>query len=391
MPYVDYNEWYRREQQKRGQNPQLPNVGVRPTVQQPNLKPSAVQEILASPVGQEGIKQAGSAIYSYFNPATAATQAAAQGAAQAGTQAAAQTAAQQAALASGVYPGSLVGQAFTQAGTQAAAQGAAQAGTQAAAQGAAQGAAQAGTQGAAQAGASTASSAASAAGTALGVLGAAKGGYDLYRGIAGKQGARSTTMSGMSTGMAIGGLVGGPAGAAIGAAIGAAVGAGAGALRPPPKTQVEDKRWRALARRGFDVPQWVKQGIDIKDSGFRQDLAPDFVGYDEQGAWVNNKFAKSRKESDLTEQDISQYAVMPETFGSLWVDSDDQSKFQVANLARENNLLREHHGTLDINWTPRLLRQAQDILSGAIAENPEQAKRKRWVPLGKDEGWQPLR
>ena len=142
MPVVDYRTWYREEQRRRGINPDLPPVGVPRPIQQPDMKPSVLQEALASPIGQEVVKYAGKEIFDALNPTV--TQAATQGAAQAGTQAA----------------------------TQAAAQGAAQAGTQAAAQ--------AGTQGAAQAGASTAATAASALGQAAAVVGAAKGGYDLY-------------------------------------------------------------------------------------------------------------------------------------------------------------------------------------------------------------------
>lgn len=158
-----------------------------------------------------------------------------------------------------------------------------------------------------------------------------------------------------------------------------------------PQTRIEEKRWERLKQAGFDVPKWVEEGKDIKDSGFRQDLAPDFVGKDAEGNWVNNIFAKSRNEADLTAEDVNQYAVMPETFGTLWRDSNEQAKTQVANLARENNLLREYKGTLDVNWTPELMRRAQDILANSVAQNPEQAKRMRWSPLKKNEGWQPLR
>lgn len=340
MPVVDYATWYRMEQEKRGRNPRGPDVGVTPPRQQPNLKPSAVQEILASPIGRQGVEELGKQVYNYLNPATTATQTAA----QAGTQAA------------------------TQAGTQAATQAAAtEAGKQAAAQGA--------SQGAAQAGASTGASAASALGTAASVVGAAKGSYDLYKGIEEKRGAKSTTMSGAAAGAAIGSLIPG-VGTLVGAAVGALVGATAGALRPPPSTQKEDKRWRILARQGFDVPQWVKEGIDIKDSGFRKDLAPDFVGVDEKGTWVNNKFAKSRKESDLTAQDISQYAVMPETFGTLWAGASPEAQQQVAQLAADRAKLREHKGTLDIEWDEGTKRFAQDILAG----NDSGYRPKMWVP-----------
>ena len=365
MPVVDYRTWYREEQRRRGINPDLPPVGVPRPIQQPDMKPSVLQEVLASPIGQEVVKYAGKEIFNALNPTV--TQAATQGAAQVGTQAATQAAAQQAAVASGVYPSSLVGQAITQTGTQAATQGAAQAGTQAAAQ--------AGTQGAAQAGASTAATAASALGTAAAVVGAAKGGYDLYKGLENKRGAKQGAISGAQTGASIGSFFG-PKGAAIGAAIGTLIGGVGGALRPPPKTQVEDKRWRALARRGFDVPQWVKEGIDIKDTGFRQDLAADFVGFDEKGAWVNNKFAKSRDEKDLLGQDVSQYAVMPETFGSLWTGATPEARQEVSELALQKAKVREHKGTLDINWDPSSKRLAQDILAGETG----QGRAMVWVP-----------
>ena len=337
MPVVDYRTWYREEQRRRGINPDLPPVGVPRPIQQPNMKPSVLQEVLASPVGQEVVKYAGKEIFNALNPTV--TQAAAQGAAQ--------------------------------AGTQAATQGAAQAGTQAAAQAGTQGAAQ----GAAQAGASTAATAASALGQAAAVVGAAKGGYDLYKGLEGKRGAKQGAISGAQTGASIGSFFG-PKGAAIGAAIGTLIGGVGGALRPPPKTQVEDKRWRALARRGFDVPQWVKEGIDIKDTGFRQDLAADFVGFDEKGAWVNNKFAKSRDEKDLLGQDVSQYAVMPETFGSLWTGATPEARQEVSELALQKAKVREHKGTLDINWDPSSKRLAQDILAGETG----QGRAMVWVP-----------
>lgn len=328
MPLVDYRTWYRQEQERRGLNPNLPPVGVPPRINQPNIKPSALEEILAGPVGKEIVKYGAKEIYQALNPSVAAT------ATQAGTQA--------------------VAQGGTQAATQAATQAGANASTLATSSG---------------------SSALGALGTAAAVLGAAKGSYDLYQGLKEKQGAKSTAMSGAAAGAAIGSLIPG-VGTLVGAAVGALIGAAGGALRPPPKTQVEDKRWRALARRGFDVPQWVKEGIDIKDSGFRQDLSTDFVGYDDKGQWVNNKFAKSRDEKDLTGQDVSQYAVMPETFGSLWSGATPEAKQQVSDLAIMKAKLREHHGTLDINWDPSTKRIAQDILAGETG----QGRGMVWVP-----------
>lgn len=153
-----------------------------------------------------------------------------------------------------------------------------------------------------------------------------------------------------------------------------------GELFGGPRTRVEEKRWNALKNAGFDIPKWVAEGKNIKDTGFRKDLAPDFVGYDAQGNWVNNKFAKSRQESDMTAQDISQYAVMPETFGELWKYSDADTRNRVAQMALGGGAnIREHHGTLDMQWTPESLRAAQDILAENAAKNPDARVQKRYV------------
>ena len=154
-----------------------------------------------------------------------------------------------------------------------------------------------------------------------------------------------------------------------------------GELFGGPRTQVEEKRWDALKKAGFDVPKWVAEGKDIKDTGFRQDLDQNFVGFDEKGEWVNNKFAKSRNESDLTAKDINQYAVMPETFGSMWKTAADETKEKVANLAIEGGAkLREHHGTLDIQWKPETLKMAQDILAGDFQRTAAGQAPAYWVP-----------
>ena len=154
-----------------------------------------------------------------------------------------------------------------------------------------------------------------------------------------------------------------------------------GELFGGPRTRVEEKRWNALKNAGFDIPKWVAEGKDIKDTGFRKDLASDFVGFDDKGEWVNNKFAKSRNESDLTAQDVNQYAVMPETFGTMWKTASDESKTKVANIALQGGAkVREHHGTLDMQWDPQSLRVAQDILAGDIAKAPGGQAAAYWTP-----------
>ena len=185
----------------------------------------------------------------------------------------------------------------------------------------------------------------------------------------------------------------GPLGLALGSLGGYAVIPGAmlaTALLRKPQTQVEEKRWKALRDAGFDIPQWVTDGKDIKDKNawYNKDLAPDFVGTaPEGGQWTNNKFAMSRDVADLRPEDIWGYADNTETFGNNWADSSEEARRQVMQMALDNKLVEEGKGTVDINWTPELLDQAQTILGDSVAVNPEKAGRKMWVPP--TNGWRP--
>lgn len=147
-----------------------------------------------------------------------------------------------------------------------------------------------------------------------------------------------------------------------------------------PRTNIEEKRWERLKEAGFDVPKWVDQGKQAKFDVKREDLGKDFVGYDPQGNWVNNKFAHSRDEKDLTAQDLQQYAVMPETFGSLWKGASQEARDQVANMALTDAKLRERLGTLEMEWTPENLKMAQDVLAQSIEQDPNVQQRRFWVP-----------
>lgn len=129
-----------------------------------------------------------------------------------------------------------------------------------------------------------------------------------------------------------------------------------------PRTKIEEKRWDKLKRYGFNVPKWV----DDKSKKFdvvRQDLPPDFVGYDKEGNWVNNKFAKTRSEKDLTGGDLGQSAAMYETFGGMWDAASQDTKKAIGDLALGNNMVKEFRGTIDIGWDENTLAKAQEILN----------------------------
>lgn len=256
------------------------------------------------------------------------------------------------------------GEALAQSGAQAASQAGAQAGTQ--------GATQAGTQAGASAGVSTAGQVASG-------LGAGLGAYNLSRDIVGRKGATASTISGMQLGAGIGGFFG-PVGAGIGAGVGALGGALLGSIFSPRKKNIEKERWERLKMYGFDVPK--PEWVDTKDAALKaenKNLAKDFVGYDESGKWVNNQFANTGKDEALRPQDIYEFATNHETFGEAYGNLPEQEKLRLMQIALDNKLVKEHQGTVDINWTPETLSQATDILAANEAKMPG-ANRKVYVP-----------
>lgn len=210
----------------------------------------------------------------------------------------------------------------------------------------------------------TSSSIGSTLGTVGGGIGALLGGYNLSRDIVGRRGATAGAQSGATTGAGIGTMLLPGVGTLVGAGIGAVAGAALGKLFGKRQKNLEKDRWKQLKDYGFNVPK--PEWVDTKDAALKaQDktLANDFVGYNEKGQWVNNKFANSGKDADLRAQDIYEFADNYETFGKPYQVLSTEKKQQIMDIALQNNLVREHKGTVDINWTPETLQQAQDILT----------------------------
>jgi hypothetical protein len=127
---------------------------------------------------------------------------------------------------------------------------------------------------------------------------------------------------------------------------------------------LEKERWNRLEKYyGFTglKPEWV----DTKDAALKaQDktLGADYVGYNDKGQWVNNKFANSGKDADLKAQDIQQFATNFETFGKEYSALPEEKKLQMMDIALRNGLVTEQKGTVDINWTPETYQEAANIL-----------------------------
>ena len=157
------------------------------------------------------------------------------------------------------------------------------------------------------------------------------------------------------------------------------VGKSVGRIMGGTAPNLEKERWNRLEKYyGFTglKPEWV----DTKDAALKaQDktMSKDFVGYNDKGQWVNNKFANSGKDADLKAQDIQQFATNFETFGKEYSVLPEEKKLQMMQIALNNGLVREHRGTVDIAWTDETYQQAADILFNDPSVQQFQAEQPR--------------
>lgn len=179
------------------------------------------------------------------------------------------------------------------------------------------------------------------------------GAYGLYDVWKNKGGTSAGALQGAASGAAIG-SPGGPIGMGIGAALGGIASLFGGKSR----TRIEEERRKALAEQGIV-------------------LGPD-------KAWENNAtFADSRKESDLTGSDIADAASLYGIFGSRWQQTDPAIKAKIADEALKRQLVREHHGTIDVNANNDFLGFAQSLL--AQPQQKSSGRRKSLKPEKKAE------
>lgn len=129
------------------------------------------------------------------------------------------------------------------------------------------------------------------------------------------------------------------------------------------RTLAEDRRKKALEASGYKYlgdPESYNKGshYDRWAEGQRQyqtdikDYGSDFVGNTKDNRFINNQFFNSRDESQLKPQDIVGYSAFAEKFGNDWMEKmNEQQRLAEAQKALQNNAVREHHGTVDIDWS----------------------------------------
>lgn len=205
----------------------------------------------------------------------------------------------------------------------------------------------------------------------LGAVGAAASAYGLWNANQNKSPV-SGALSGAGLGASLAMLGAGPVGwlAGGGALLGAGIGA-LGKIGDKDRFKEEWERKRKLVEQGVLSPdQLGPEPMKGRSKGEMQrtDLPADFVGFDQSGTWVNNKFNQSRKESDAKAEDFWGYSVWSEEFGKDWLQSfsEDQRR-DIVNKANQAGLLREHRGQLDLTDSAAVKKIADDVISGKSA------------------------
>lgn len=142
------------------------------------------------------------------------------------------------------------------------------------------------------------------------------------------------------------------------------------------RTEREDERRGNLAKQGINLYNGDKGWEEKYNAVINPNFAKDFVGADDKGNWVNNKFASTRDESALTGRDIDKYAAWSEMFGDKWNKASDDIRYKIGDEAVKRGLLREHHGTLDVNSNDEFNNFASSLLDTPTAKPTQQGQRR---------------
>lgn len=151
------------------------------------------------------------------------------------------------------------------------------------------------------------------------------------------------------------------------------------------KWKTEGNRLRKLQEQGVEIPEGFSLPTILprgrtKDELVRKDLPEDFVGFSPEGEWVNNKFARSRDVKDLKGTDIVGYSAWFEKYGNDWMKLKPEQREQIAQTALSNNAVKEHSGTIDIQWSPQLEEQINKISPLGVGTGPEANKMGKYKP-----------
>jgi hypothetical protein len=167
----------------------------------------------------------------------------------------------------------------------------------------------------------------------------AVGMYDIFKND--RSGTRGA-LQGAASGAAIGSYFG-PVGTGVGAVIGGTVGY-FNRYGDKDMWKTEGNKLKKLQKQGIYVPQGLIDSMPQNKGRSTEELVARA-----KATGGNVKFAEGRKESDLTPQDIVGYAAFAQNDPD-WFKKPLQQRLAVAQQALSSGAVREHHGTVDVDW-----------------------------------------
>lgn len=201
----------------------------------------------------------------------------------------------------------------------------------------------------------------------------AYGVHDLFSGGSENLSPGRGAIQGAASGAAIGSYFG-PPGAIVGAVAGGMIGLGKSLFGDKDTWKKEKNALQGLVDQGIYVPQNLIDSMPTKgrkkEELIRKDLPMDFVGRDPKGDWVNNKFAQSRNEADLTGTDVVNFSAWAENDPD-WFRKPLDQRIQIAQQAVDAGAVNEHHGTIDVDFSK--FSQTPGTPQAAQAQQPQAA------------------
>lgn len=113
----------------------------------------------------------------------------------------------------------------------------------------------------------------------------------------------------------------------------------------------EHRRLLDLQKQGIDVPEALLESTRLSKGRSKDELIAIEERRASEGLPSNVEFARKRDESLLKPQDIVGYSTFMKQYGNDWFGKfNDAQRNDIAQRALDAGAVREHHGTIDVDW-----------------------------------------
>ena len=175
-------------------------------------------------------------------------------------------------------------------------------------------------------------------------IGAVRAGSSLYNVATADDITRNSYADAMVSGAVIGSYFG-PIGTAIGAGAGLIV-AGVAETFDTNRWRTEGNRLQALIDDGVEIPESMRGAMQLTRGRSKGELVEQA-----RAAGLDTRFAETRDEKYLKPEDIWGNATFFEKYGNDWLGKfSEQERRDIAQRALDAGAVREHKGTIDIDW-----------------------------------------